>query len=126
MFVFTSVKVAYPLKRKAKARHLLLAEVGGSIRSWLEGDRMFLNRSLILLVMIRSGSKFMAGTKNLREGKGTRFIVISLRSTLSEPSNRIEAVRLDKRWAIREFIRSKGVFSLAEGSSLEEGVCLDC
>ena len=41
-------------------------------------------------------------------GNGTKFIVISFKSKLRDPSNRIELVKLFSRWATKEFILSKG------------------
>jgi hypothetical protein len=42
-------------------------------------------------------------------GKGTRFMVMSLRSTLSGPSKRTEAVRLSSSVAAMAFIESNGL-----------------
>lgn len=41
-------------------------------------------------------------------GNGTKFMVISFKSKFKDPSNRIELVRLFRRCATNEFIRSKG------------------
>ena len=47
-------------------------------------------------------------SKKCMRGNGTKFMVISFRSKLSDPSNRIELVRLFSMWATNEFILSKG------------------
>ena len=52
----------------------------------------------------------MLDIKKFMRGKGTKFIVISFRSTFNVPSNRILHVRLLSMWAIMLFICSNAAF----------------
>lgn len=50
----------------------------------------------------------MEARRKCIRGNGTKFMVISFRSKFSDPSNRMELVRLFSKWATKEFMRSKG------------------
>lgn len=52
----------------------------------------------------------MEDIRKCKSGYGTRFIVISLRSTFNAPSNLIEQVIWLNKWAIKLFILSNGFY----------------